>query len=474
MRVLHVIDRLGAGGPSRAIAGEAAAARRLGLRQQHRLAVLEPGSAPAMAIAAHRAGIALRRVPDPAWLAESIAWAEIVVAQYWNTPSMTEFLESCRGAARMVMRCRVAGLHPPQMLAEDIAATADHLILGSPATAALAWLGAPAWRERVSVIAPSADPARLEGFVPRPHRGFVVAYVGTVGGTKLHPRFVAMSAAARIPEVRFVVCGGHDPGLVAEAARLGVADRFVFPGFVEDVRAVLEEADLLGYPLRPDAYASSDLSLQEAMWCGIPPVLLPHLGTGWMVEHGRSGVVAADEAGYSAALELLHARPDERARLGQGARLRARALFDPDRTARSLDEALRGVLAAPQRRAPPRPPDRQPFAAARRFVRALGPHGAAFAASLRQERGAAEAADAAIGVLPDEQRGGEGGLVHWRNRHREDGYLRYWTGLCLAGSGRLAEARRELEEAAALGAAPGRVEARLAALGKDDTATSGR
>ena len=39
---------------------------------------------------------------------------------------------------------------------------------------------------------------------------------------------------------------------------------------------------------------------------------------------------------------------------------------------------------------------------------------------------------------------------------------------------RVKEARRELEEAAALGAAPGRVEARLAALGKGDTATSRR
>jgi glycosyltransferase involved in cell wall biosynthesis len=465
MRVLHVIDRLGAGGPSRAIAGEVAKARRLGLPQEHRLAVLEPGSAPPMVIAAHRAGIALRRTPDPAWLAESIAWAEVVVAEYWNTPALTEFLEADRGAARLVLRCRVAGLRPPQVLAEDTAAAADHLVIGSPATKTLGWLAAPAWRARVSVIPAVADVTRLQGFAPRPHSGFVVAYVGTVGGTKMHPRFVAMSAAARIPDARFVVCGGEDPALVAAAARLGAADRFVFRGFVEDVRAVLEEADVFGYPLRPEAYASSDLSLQEAMWCGIPPVVLPHAGIGWMVEHERSGLVAADEGGYGAALERLHARPDERARLGQGARDRARAAFDADRMGVLFDAVLRRVVAAPPRRAAPRSAGPAPFAAARRFVRALGLHGGCFAESLEAgDRERAEAADAAIAGLPEELRGGEGGLVHYRNRHPGDGYLRYWTGLCLARSGRVAEARRELEAAAALGAAPGRVEARLAAL----------
>jgi glycosyltransferase involved in cell wall biosynthesis len=465
MHVLHVIDRLGAGGPSRAVAGMASTARRLGLEQRHRLAVLEAGSAPTMAIAAHRAGIAVRRLPDPAWLAEGIGWADIVLAHYWNTPAMTGFIEGYRGAARLVLRCHVAGLRPPQVLAGEIAAAADHLVLCSPATAAAEPFQAPGWRGRISVIPAVADFGRLEGFAPRRHDGFVVAYIGTVGGTKMHPRFVAMSAAARIPDARFIVCGGTDDHLAAEAARLGAAERFVFPGFVEDVRAVLEQADLFGYPLRPDTSAASELSLQEAMWCGVPPVVLQHEGCGWMVEHERSGLVAGDEAAYTAALERLHARPDERVRLGQGARARARAAFDPDALAHRLDAVLRGVSSSSPRRASPPAPDERPFAAARRFVRALGPHGRPFADSMQDGNPSrAAVADEMIAALPEGELSGEGGLIHYRNRHPEDGFLRYWVGLCLARSGRVEEARHELAAAAGLDAAAGRPEARLAAL----------
>src|SRR5256714_15389959 len=91
--------------------------------------------------------------------------------------------------------------------------------------------------------------------------------------SKMHPRYVAMSADVDVPGVRFVVCGAGAgfPALARQAEQLGVGDRFELRGWVDDIRPVIARLDVFGYPLCEDNYSASDLVLQEVMYAGVPP-----------------------------------------------------------------------------------------------------------------------------------------------------------------------------------------------------------
>ena len=123
-------------------------------------------------------------------------------------------------------------------------------------------------------------------------------------------------------------------------------------GYVEDIRAALEEFDIFGYPLIEDTYATSEKALQEAMWAGIPPVVFAHGGVRCLVEHERTGLVVETEDEYARAIERLAGDPDLRRRLGDEARRFIRAAFDPAR----WQAANRGNPVGHDGGAPPRSP----------------------------------------------------------------------------------------------------------------------
>src|SRR5438105_4568610 len=85
-----------------------------------------------------------------------------------------------------------------------------------------------------------------------------------------------MCASIPVPHARFLICGagGAMPVLRRQAAEQGIADRVEFRGFVEDIGRAIAEMDVFGYPLAEGTYAASELVLQEAMYAGVPPVVL--------------------------------------------------------------------------------------------------------------------------------------------------------------------------------------------------------
>ena len=229
---------------------------------------------------------------------------------------------------RALIWCHVNGENPPHVITRDIAAAADLLLATGPST-----LEVPLFRsmspERVGLVLAGADFARLEGMQPKPHSTFNVGYIGTVDFVKMHPDFLEMSAAVEIPQARFIVCGegGALEPLRRQAREAGNETRFEFRGYVEDVRQVLADLDVFGYPLCEENYSTSDLVLQEVMYAGIPPVVLPFGGTPHLVIHGESGLVARDKAHYVRSIHYLYSHPDERVRLGRNAASRARQCY---------------------------------------------------------------------------------------------------------------------------------------------------
>ncbi len=135
--------------------------------------------------------------------------------------------------------------------------------------------------------------------------------------------------AARGVDAHCLIVGG---GSMLErnrrlAARLGVADRMTFAGFVADVRRILEAADVFAFPAVEEG--SGSLSVLEAMSVGAPMVITAVDGMPEDVEHGRSGwlVPSRDPVALADAIQTLLSDRALAVRLGEAARTAYEAKF---------------------------------------------------------------------------------------------------------------------------------------------------
>jgi len=443
VRVLHVMQRHTLGGASRSLLSLASHPSSM-VEARHVIASLVDPD-PQAVDAARARGIDVVAAPDERTLTAEIDAADLVQIHYWNTPELLEFMRDTGRPMRTVVWCHVAGDAAPHVVTPDLVRWGDVFVACCQYTASL-----PLFRENLDLAARcvtiigTADLDRVRSVRQEPHMGFNVGYIGTVDFAKMEPRYVAMHAAINVPVLRCLVYGGGDAfrAIAAEAARLGVADRFELGGYAHDIGRVIARLDVFGYPLAAGSFAATELVLQEVMYAGVPPVIFRRGGAQCMVEHERTGLVVDTDAEYVAAIERLHAHPAERERLGRAAAADARRQFDPERSAIALRHLYAGLLARPKRIH--RWPEPRHTGAAL-FVDALGGLHPEFAASL-----GAETPDTALAADEVIRRASAtlttpagGGVLHYRRRYPSDPYLRLWAGLIFLETGRAALAAAE-------------------------------
>ncbi len=185
----------------------------------------------------------------------------------------------------------------------------------------------------VPAYAADPDPNAIPGFEKRP--GMVV--VGTLAGlraVKNLPRLVRAVAALPVEtrgQVQLVIVGqGPEREVIlAEAARHGLSDQLVLPGFLPAPHRYVGLFDIFALSSDSEQFP---VSLVEAMAAGLP-ALSTNVGD---VAH----IVAPDnlpfvtplrnEPAYAKALRDLVGDADLRARIGAANRLRAQADYDDD------------------------------------------------------------------------------------------------------------------------------------------------
>ncbi len=453
--VLHVIPQLTMGGAGRSLM-ELIRHPRDGPTCRHDVLSLEPAQADAIAEARAFCGEVLDAADDSQW-AEPVGSHDLVLVHYWNTPALQRFLRAPLPPTRLVLWLKVMGSTAPHVVTPALIRRSDMVIATSPSS-----LRNPAFEQcevPCRVIPGIADFKRVEGLRAEAHDSFNVGYIGMVDFVKLHAEFAAMSSAIRIPELRVIVCGSGSayPQLEDQAQRLGTASHFEWHGHVEDIGSVLSKLDVFGYPLCSDTYATSEKSLQEAMYAGIPPVVFPHGGIPDLVEDGRNGLIVTSAKAYAEAIEYLFRHPDERRRLGENAAVDARHQFDPGESARQLYDLLDEAMAQPSTSRQWNPDATtgsldNGMAGTRQFIESLGAMAPQFATSLDGEEYAAFEADRLIArSSPGLINAGAGGIFHYRGCYPDDPCLRFWAGLILMAMERHALAVAEFSAAARLG-----------------------
>jgi glycosyltransferase involved in cell wall biosynthesis len=154
--------------------------------------------------------------------------------------------------------------------------------------------------------------------------------IGTI--TRLHDskgNAYLVDAAARVvrdrPRARFFLVGEGPllAELEAQAASLGLGDRFVFAGFRRDVPATLSAFDLSVFP---SLWEGTPLTGFEALAMGKPIVATDADGLLDILTPGHDAIVVPKRDAAALADKIVWAidRPEERARLGAAARASGR------------------------------------------------------------------------------------------------------------------------------------------------------
>jgi glycosyltransferase involved in cell wall biosynthesis len=247
-----------------------------------------------------------------------------------------------------------AALNPKRNLYRRLGLPAAYrLVVPSARLAGLArtaWKQPPARVERIPNGIPVAEYARA----PQPEllgldgeRGDIV--IGTVAGlrpVKNLPRLVRAFAGMKTAKARLVIVGEgpESERVVAEARRLGVADRVELPGFRAEPWRWIGAFDI--FALSSDS-EQSPISLLEAMAAGLPAVATAVGDIPDMVSTDNRPLIvgADDESAFTAALDALAERQDLRHAIGLANAKKAALEYDERamiaRYARLYGEAIR-------------------------------------------------------------------------------------------------------------------------------------
>lgn len=151
-----------------------------------------------------------------------------------------------------------------------------------------------------------------------------------------------------VADTRLVIAGEGSSEFVgrlkARATDRGIADKVMWPGFLEgdDKNAALADADVFVLPSYSENFG---IAVAEAMAAGLPVVVSNHVGLHADVVAARAGlVVSCDEAQLAGALVRLLEDAMLRQSLGENGRALARRKYSPDAVARKLVSVYNDIV----------------------------------------------------------------------------------------------------------------------------------
>jgi glycosyltransferase involved in cell wall biosynthesis len=421
VKVLHIIPRWIGGGPERHLIELARQDRLVDANVERRALVLDrPLSAPLM-IKARKLGLTIVADPWADVVRTEVATADVVEITYWNHPALIELLISPLPGARIIIRSAVAGDTLPQVLISQLTDYADAWQLGTP----------PGYGARhierthpwVVFIPALAEIERLENFRRRKHDGTRAAYLGNLTPSKIHPKFAEIVAMLDSHILVDLIGDGDEVStgsLHRRFEELGVSKRVSFHGHVESIADSLADSDIFIYPLNPESYGTSEKALQEAMWLGLPPVLMAGTAAAGWIDHGRTGFVASDLDEFVRYVNRLAQDENQRLEIGSAAAGFAREHFDPARGAQKIRDLHGRLMTVPKRTRLPLQTGES--SGAEKFHTALGLNRASFLQRLEQAPYFSPASN--FMLLK-----GEGGLLHYQRHYPDDADLRAWSSL---------------------------------------------
>jgi glycosyltransferase involved in cell wall biosynthesis len=280
---------------------------------------------------------------------ELIGWSDIVQFDWWNHPLLAKVMYDVQDLPmRSVVWAHTSGCYYPQIWPEFVRMP-NHFIFSSHCSKENPyWSLAEQLGMRCSVVNSSGGFATTQD-VKRIHHGrrFNIGYVGTIDFSKLLPEFVEYcAAAASIPGIQFVMIGRvPEPNLILEQAeKAGIADKFIFKGYVKDLPDELAHFDVMGYLLNPRHYGTTENAMLEAMSMRIPVIAMDQCAEKYLIKNYQTGLLVKNKIQYASALRSLFDDPEMASVLGESGRKFVLLNFGLEKTVHKLETVYNSVM----------------------------------------------------------------------------------------------------------------------------------
>ena len=167
----------------------------------------------------------------------------------------------------------------------------------------------------------------------------------------IHLLIEATAKLKASPSVQLLVVGGpyfpkdaeYIDSLKIQAKKLGVADRVIFTGFLEDTGAIISLLDVV--LLASTIPEACPRTIIEAMAAGVPVIATPLGGSKELVTSETGILVPAEDAdAFAEAITQLAEDAEGREQMGKACRLRAEQLFCATQNARLTEDLYLDLL----------------------------------------------------------------------------------------------------------------------------------
>ncbi len=327
MKILHIAAHLG-GGIGSAYIGLGACGQ-----EQSVLLLEDPIDLRTLAKVENTGFNVLKASDGNVNIAKELSEADVVIFSWYHHPALTRFLrELPRVPIRGILWSHVSGNYFPA-IEPDFVKKFDRAIFTSPYSLGLEKIklfGEDYINKHFGIVYGLNDLSLFYKISKKPHKGFNIGYVGTLGYCKLHPEFVDFCAGTDLPDARFVMAGNPSTKeqILTAAAKKGIASQFEFLGYVSDVPDTLSRMDVFGYLLNPRHFGTTENALLEAMAAGLPVVALDQCVERYIIRDGVTGLLVRSPEEYGNALRRLYKNPEECIKIGRNARAEIMERFE--------------------------------------------------------------------------------------------------------------------------------------------------
>ena len=232
----------------------------------------------------------------------------------------------------------------------------DRVILVSEATR---WKFAPDSKQaliyngvELSALQPSSQTETLRANLNLDPDALLIGVVTRITPEKgIHTLIEGTAKLKKSPNIQLLVVGGpyfpkdaeYIDSLKVQAERLGVADRVIFTGFLEDTEAILSLLDIV--LLASTIPEACPRTIIEAMAAGVPVIATPLGGSKELITPETGILVPAEDAdAFAEAITQLAEDTEGRKRMGKACRLRAEQLFCATQNARLTEDLYLDLL----------------------------------------------------------------------------------------------------------------------------------
>lgn len=222
---------------------------------------------------------------------------ELIVLHYWNHPLLVKFLsQNCLPTGNLIIWCHNSGLFEPHILPRYLVSISSKVIFSSSCSYAANNLQSliSEFPTAFGCVHSTRNTDQfLEVAVSRVYKNPLrnLLYVGTVSGSKMHPRSAEIFSDLSKNGFLITVVGGPGHEKLAEEVR-SLGGEIEIYGEVADVRPFYRNADLFIYPLRSDHYGTGEQVILEAMASGLPVVAFDNPAERAILQEG-GGVLAS-------------------------------------------------------------------------------------------------------------------------------------------------------------------------------------